>query len=109
MAQHVEAKQIVFEDIVQETPDEEDTYSAKIESMVGVAGDKFADITKAVSEALQKSTTTAGAVETVTVLAAEKYSSALSAASVALYGTEQGTGESIASAVTSRYADAVSA
>jgi len=108
MAQFVEAKQIVFEDIIEETPDD-DSYSEKIQSMASAAGDKFADITNAVSEALLQPTRTSGNVETVTVLAAEKYSSALSAASVALYGTQQGSGESIASVVTSRYSDAVSA
>jgi hypothetical protein len=108
MAQFVEAKQIIFEDVIKDSSDD-DSYSEKIQSMASAAGDKFADITKAVSEALLKPTTTSGTVETITVLAAEKYSSALSAASVALYGTEQGTGESIASVVTNGYADAVSA
>jgi hypothetical protein len=108
MAQFVEAKQIVFDDVVEDSTDD-DSFSEKIQSMASEAGDRFADITNAVSEALLKPTSTTGTIETVTVLAAEKYSSALSAASVALYGTEQGTGESVASMVTSRYADAVSA
>lgn len=108
MAQFVEAKQIIFEDVIEDTSDD-DSYSEKIQSLASAAGDKFSDITNVVSEALLQPTKTAGSVETVTVLAAEKYSSALSAASVALYGTEQGAGESIASVVTSRYADAVSA
>lgn len=108
MAQFVEAKQIVFEDVIEDSSDDE-SFSEKIQSMASAAGDKFADITNAVSEAMLKPTATTGIAETITVLAAEKYSSALSAASVALYGTEQGTGESIASVVTSRYADAVSA
>lgn len=108
-AQHVDAREIIFEDVVEDSPEDDDSYSEKIQNMASAAGDRFSDITNAVSEALLKPTSTAGNVETVTVLAAEKYSSALSAASVALYGTEQGTGESIASVVTSRYADAVSA
>jgi hypothetical protein len=107
MAQSVEAKQIVFEDVIEDR--DEDSFSENIQSMVSEAGDKFGDITKAVSEALLKPTSTGGTVETLTVLAADQYSSALSAASVALYGTEKGTGESISSVVTSRYADAVSA
>jgi hypothetical protein len=108
MAQSVEAKQIVYEDIIDESPDD-DTYSEKIQSMASEAGDRFADITRAVSEALLKPTSTQGAVESVTSLAADQYSSALAAASSALYGPERGTGESVASAVSSRYADAVSA
>jgi hypothetical protein len=107
MAQHVEARQIIFEDIVKD--DEEDTYSEKIQSLASEAGDRFADITKAVSEALLKATSTQGAMDSVATLAAEQYSSALAAASSALYGTEQGTGESISSLASSRYADAVSA
>jgi hypothetical protein len=98
---------IIFDDIIEDSDDE--TFSEKVQSMVSAAGDNFADVTNAVSEALLRPTTTGGTVETVTILAAEKYSSALAAASSALYGTEQGTGESIGSVVSSRYADAVSA
>ena len=109
MAQFVQAKHIVFEDVIEER--DEDSYSEKIQSMASEAGDRFADITKAVSDALVKPTKTGieGNIETVTVLAAEQYSKALSAASVALYGTEQGTGESLSSVASSRYADAISA
>lgn len=109
MAQFVEAKKIVFEDVIEDNDD--DSYSEKIQSMASIAGDRFADITNAVSEALGEPTKTGhgGTVETVTVLAVEKYQSALSAASVALYGSEQGTGESIASVVSSRYSNAISA
>ena len=108
VAQFVEAKQIVYEDIIDDSPGDE-SYSEKIQSMASEAGDKFADITRAVSEALLKPTSKQGTVESVTSLAAEQYSSALAAASAALYGPEQGTGESIASVASSRYADAVSA
>jgi len=107
MAQHVEAKQIIFDDIVEDPS--EDSFSEKIQSMASDAGDKFAEVTKAVSEALLRPTSTQGVVESVTGLAAEQYSSALAAASSVLYGTEQGPGESIASVASSRYADAVSA
>ncbi|RDW59876.1 hypothetical protein BP6252_12963 [Coleophoma cylindrospora] len=108
MAQHVEAKKIIYEDIIDEESDD-DTYSEKMQSMASQAGDKFADLTKAVSEAMLKPTSTQGTVASVTSLAAEQYSSALSAASSVLYGTEQGTGESIASAASSKYAEAVAA
>ena len=108
MAQFVEAKQIVYEDIIDDPPDD-DSYSEKIQSMASEAGDRFADITRAVSEALLKPTSTQGTVESATSLAAKQYSSALAAASSALFGAEQGTGESMASVVSSRYSDAVSA
>jgi len=106
-AQFVEARQIVFEDIVEDS--EDDTFSERIQSMASLAGDKFADITNAVSEALLEPTKTDGNVATVTALASEKYSSALSAASVALYGTEQGAVESLSSVASDRYADAIAA
>ncbi len=105
MAAQVEARQIIFEDV---TDNPDDTgFSEKLQSMANEAGDRFSDITKAVSEALLGPTSTQ--TVRVTKLAADKYSSALSAASVALYGTEQGTGESVSSVVASRYSDAVAA
>ncbi|KAF7884165.1 uncharacterized protein EAF01_011588 [Botrytis porri] len=107
MAAHVEARQIVFDDAIDES--DEETYSEKIQSMASVAGDQFSDMTRAVSEALLRPTSTQGSVESVTKLAAEQYSSALAAASSVLYGTQQGTSESVASIATSRYADAVAA
>ena len=105
MAQFVEAKQIVYDDIVENSDD--DTFSEKVQSLASEAGDKYAELTKVVSEALLKPSSTQG--YQVTSLAAQQYSSALAAASSVLYGTEQGTGESIASVASSRYGDAVSA
>jgi len=105
MAQHVEARKIIFDDIVDDSDDA--SYSEKIQSMASEAGGRYADMTNAVSEALLKATSTGNSP--ITKLAAEKYSSALSAASVALYGTEQGTGESISSVVASKYDEAVAA
>lgn len=107
MAQFVEAKQIIYEDVLE--GDDDSSYSEKMQSMASEAGDKFSDLTKAVSEALLMPTTTQGSVESITSLAAEQYSKALSAASVAYYGTQQGIRESIASVASSRYADAVAA
>ncbi|KAF7936693.1 uncharacterized protein EAE97_008059 [Botrytis byssoidea] len=107
IAAHVEARQIIFDDVIDDS--DEETYSEKIQSMASVAGDQFSDMTRAVSEALLRPTSTQGSVESVTKLAAEQYSSALSAASSVLYSTQQGTGESVASIATSRYADAIAA
>lgn len=100
MAAHVEAREIIFDDVIDDS--DEETYSEKIQSMASVAGDRFSDMTRAVSEALLKPSSTKK-------LGAEQYSSALAAASSVLYGTEQGIGESVASVATSRYSDAVSA
>lgn len=104
-AQFVEARQIVLEDVVED----DETYSAKIESLASEAGAKYTEISKAISEALLKPTSTQGSVESITSLAAGQYASAYSAASVAMYGTEKGSGESIASVASSKYADAVKA
>jgi hypothetical protein len=106
MAQFVEAREIVYEDVLR---DEDRSFSEKIQSMASEAGDLFSDITRAVSEALLKPTSTQGSVESVTSLAAEQYSKAVSAAFTAIYGSQQRTGESIADVASSRYADAVSA
>ena len=105
MAAEVPTRQIIFEDIVDDSDDT--SFSEKLQSMTSEAGDRYSAMTKAVSEALLGPTSTQ--TVHVTKLAAEKYSSALSAASVALYGTEKGTGESVSSVVASRYSDAVAA
>ena len=105
MAAEAPKRQIVFEDVVDDSDDA--SISEKLQSMASEAGDRFGDMTKAVSEALLGPTSTQ--TVHVTKLAAEKYSSALSAASVALYGSEKGTGETVSSAVASRYSDAVAA
>lgn len=106
-AQFVEARDILYDDIIED--DTEENFSYKIQSMASEAGDKFGDVTKAVSEALLGTKTTQGSVESVTSVASEQYSSALDAASKVLYGTPLGTGESLASAASSRYSEAVSA
>lgn len=105
MAEEIPARQIILDDVVDDSDDT--SFSEKLQSMASEAGDRYSDMTKAVSEALLGPTSTQ--TVHVTKLAAEKYSSALSAASVALYGTEQGVGESVSSVVASRYSDAVAA
>ena len=106
MAQFVEAKQIVFEDVVESDATD---FSGFLQSIASDLGDRAADLTKIVSEALLEPTTTNGNVASMTSLAQEKYESALSAASTALYGTEQGTGESISSLGSAKYSQAVTA
>ncbi|RDI83661.1 hypothetical protein Vi05172_g6203 [Venturia inaequalis] len=107
MAANVEAKQIILDD---EFVDEEDTVSDKVQSMMSVAGDKAADLTNAVNEALQsKPTQTQGNVESATSAAGEQYEKAISAASSALYGTTPGLAESVSSGASEKYAQAVTA
>jgi vacuolar-type H+-ATPase subunit H len=106
MAAKVEAKQIVLD---HEFVDD-DTVSEKMQSMISAAGDRAADLTNAVSEALQlKPTETQGTMESVTSLAGAQYEKALSAASSALYGTTQGVVESLSSGAAEKYAQAVTA
>lgn len=117
MAQEVKERHIIYEDVLEDdVVDSDETYSQKIQEMANHAGERFHDITKAVSEALhhQKATATQapGAAASVTSLASAQYASALSAASVALYGTTTtplGAGESVISVASSRYAEAVAA
>ena len=106
MAQSVAQQIPVFDEPIE---DDEETYSEKLSSFAAQIGDKYADLTRAVSEAIATPTTTQGSVTSITSVASKHYLSALSAASVALYGTEIDTAESISSVVSSRYADAVAA
>jgi hypothetical protein len=104
----VEAREPILDDIID---DDEDagTYSEKVQSMVADAGDRAADLTRAVSEALLGATKTQGSVESVTSLASEQYAKALAAASSVLYGTEQAPVESATSVASEQFAKAVTA
>jgi hypothetical protein len=104
-AQFVDAREIVYEDVIEE---DDSAFSLKIQSMASQAGDRYSEITNAVSEALVP-TSTQGNVESITSLASAQYADALLAASRALYGTEQGTGESLVSVASGKYAQAVAA
>lgn len=106
-AQEVEDRVPIFDDLINE--DDDYAYSEKLQSIVSEAGDRYADVTRAVSEALLGSTTTQAVAESITSLASEQYSSALDAASKMLYGTPMGTAEILSSVASSRYAQAVSA
>ena len=105
MAQDVGQQKPILDDVFSD--DDDTTYSEKIQSMVNQAGDKFADVTKAVREALAKNTQ--GTVESASSVADEQYSKALAAASSVLYGTETGAVESATSVAAGKYAQAVEA
>ena len=105
MAQEVKAQKPILDSIV----DEGTTYSEKLQSLVDQAGDKYADVTKAVSEAIIGATKTQGTVESASSIANEQYQKALSAASSVIYGTEQGTAESVTSVASEKWAEAVGA
>jgi len=105
MAQKVAEQKPILDDVV----DDDAKFSEKLQSMASQAGDKYADITKAVSEAMLRPASTQGSVESMTSVASEQYSSALAAASSALYGAQQGNVESVTSAASGKYAEAVAA
>ena len=105
-AQKVKGQKPILDDVISD--DDDSNYSEKMQNMISQAGDRYADITKAVSEALVKATSTQG-TPAVTSIVSEQYASAFAAASSVLYGTEQGTVESVSSKASARYAEAVAA
>ena len=105
MAQEVKGQKPIMDDVI----DEGSTYSDAMQSIVDQAGDKFADVTNAVSEAILGATKTQGTVESASSVADEQYSKALAAASSVLYGTKQGAAESATSAASDKWAEAVAA
>lgn len=102
----VHARKIIFDD---DEVDEDETYSEKLQGIVNEAGDRAAELSRAVSEALMGPTKTQGSVESVTSLASEQYASALAAASKALYGTGQQPIGSVTSVAADKFAAAVTA
>ncbi|KAF2660332.1 hypothetical protein K491DRAFT_711832 [Lophiostoma macrostomum CBS 122681] len=108
MAQVIaEAREIVFDDVIDD--DDSESYSQKLQDAVAGAGDRAADLSRAVSEALLGPSKTQGTVESATSLASEQYAKALAAASSVLYGTQQGTVESATSVASDKFAQAVTA
>ena len=107
MAQAVKEQKPILDDVVED--DDDVTYSEKLQSLISQAGDRYADITKAVEEAIVKPTTTQGTVESASSVANQQYLKALSAASSALYGTQQRTVESATSVASDKWSEAVAA
>lgn len=107
MAQKVQKQEPILDDVI--VDDDELTYSEKLKSIVDRAGDRYADVTRAVNDALLQQTNKQGSVESFTSVADGQYSRAIAAASSVLYGTQQGTAESITSLAGGKYAEAVAA
>ena len=105
MAQEVKGSIPILDDVFDDS--EAATYSEKLQDIVNDAGDRYADVTRAVSEAIYG--TKQGSVEKATSIAGEQYSSALAAASSIIYGAPQGTAESAASVAADAYTRAVAA
>lgn len=102
-----EAKTPVFDEPLDD--DDESSLPSKLQNVVADAGDRAAELSRAVSEALLGRTTTQGSVESVSSLASEQYASALAAASSVLYGTEQPAVGSATSVASVKFAQAVTA
>ena len=107
MAQKVGKQEPILDDEI--VDDNEETYSEKLKSIVDKAGDRYADVTKAVSDALLQQKSDKDSEPGLSSIADEQYSRAIAAASNVLYGTQQGTAESITSLAASKYAEAVAA
>ena len=105
MAQEVKGQKPIMDDII----DDDATYSEKLQSMVDKAGESYADITKAVSEAMLGPTKSQGTVESASSVADEQYTKALAAASSVLYGTKKGTAQSATSVASEKWNEAVAA
>ena len=107
MAQEVKGQKPILDDVI--TDNDDMTYSEKLQDMVNQAGDKYGDITRAVSDALLKATSTQGTVESASSIVDEQYSKAIAAASSVLYGTQTGAVEKATDEAANKYARAVAA
>lgn len=104
-----EAREIIFDEPLDDDDDDDEAYSAKLQSMVADAGGRAAELSRAVSEALLGPSKTQGTVESATSLASEQYAKAIAAASSVLYGTEKQPLESATSVASEKFAQAVTA
>ena len=105
MAAEVTGSVPILDDVFDESAGS--SFSESLQDVVNAAGDRYADVTRAVSEAIYG--TSQGTVESLSSVASEQYSSALAAASDVLYGTPTGTIEGIANAASENYDRAVAA
>lgn len=100
------AHSIVLDDDI--VDDQDETYSAKIQSIVSKAGDQASVLTQAVQDAI-KPTTTQGKAQAASSYANEQYLKAIEAASSMFFEDEETMPESMARVASERYSQAVSA
>lgn len=87
--------------------DEEKKFTEQIQHLASEAGERYAEATKAVSEALFGPSSTPNLGDKAASVASDQYSRAFAAASSILYGTAPGPGEQFASAAFEKYQQAV--
>lgn len=106
MAQAVpSAHSIVLDDDI---VDDDAAYSERIQDMANNAMSRASYLTKAIQDAMKPVTSTQGSAESVASLASDQYESAMSAASSALFGT-QDMGANFGSMADEKYQQAVTA
>ena len=106
MAQQVKEQKPIFDDPIAD--DKDATYSDKIQDIADEAGSQYSDTTRAVKDAFGKSSN-AQDLANIVSLADMQYSSAIAAASKALYGEQTGKIESVAVAASEKYSAAIAA
>ncbi|GAD93101.1 conserved hypothetical protein [Paecilomyces variotii No. 5] len=107
-AQSIPGKKEIVNDVVDDDL-EQQKFSEELQNLASKAGDRYAEATNAVSDALLGKPSSQGFKENAASIASDQYSSALAAASSVLYGTTPSPGESIVSVATEKYNQAVSA
>jgi hypothetical protein len=106
-AQAVTNEGPILDDVVDD--DTGSRFSSQIHNLVSEAGERYAEVTKAVSEALLHPSSTPNFGDQAVSVASDQYSRAMAAASSVLYGTTPGPGGQLTSAASEKYSRAVAA
>ncbi|OKL61482.1 hypothetical protein UA08_03638 [Talaromyces atroroseus] len=103
------AAQVVTNQVPILDDDQEHRFSEQMVSLASEASERYAEATKAASEALFAQATTSSVGDQAASVVRDQYSSAVEAASSILYGTTPSVGEQFAIAASERYEQAVAA
>lgn len=95
--------------ILDDEEDQENGFSEQMKSLASEASERFAEATKAASEAFFVQPSTPGVGDQAASVVREQYSHAVEAASSILYGTTPSAGEQFAIAASEKYEQAVAA
>ncbi|EED21894.1 conserved hypothetical protein [Talaromyces stipitatus ATCC 10500] len=103
------AAQVVTHQVPILDDDEENGFTEQIKSLASEAGERYAEATRAVGEALFAQPSAPSYGDQAASVARDQYSRALATASSVLYGTTPSVGEQIATAASEKYEQAVAA